>query len=99
MQNVKLSDLNNMLALSLFIGLIFPASCSGDEETKFRLTSRERIQVDTLYNRQIDSLRADLDSFCTQSHDQLLSLAVDSILQERKKTEMELRKRIPKPNN
>jgi len=99
MQNVKLSDLNKIIALGLLLCLILPTSCSGDEETKFRLTSRERIRVDTLYERQIDSLRADLDSFCAQNHDRLLSLAVDSILQERKKTEMELRKRIPKPNN
>lgn len=86
--------------LVLFLILAFLSqnwACSGKEETRFRLTSRERIQVDTLYKRQIDSIRTALDSFCTLNHDEMLSLAVDSILIERRRTEVELRKRIPRP--
>lgn len=97
MQSVK--HLRWITGLCLLLFFFLYSACGGDEETRFRLTSRERIKVDTLYKRSIDSLRTSLDSYCIQNHDQFLKWAVDSILAERKATEVELRKRIPKPEN
>ena len=73
-------------------------ACEPPEEAPIRLTSRERIQIDTLANQQIDSLRIKMDSICEHIYQDLLSRAVDSLVKVRKMEEDKLRARIQREN-
>ncbi|MCB0546527.1 MAG: hypothetical protein KDD19_03010 [Phaeodactylibacter sp.] len=69
-------------------------ACEPPEEAPIRLTSRERIQIDTLANQQIDSLRPVMDSLCEAITPEFLRRAVDSLVEVRKQEEEKLRARI-----
>lgn len=69
------------------------AACERQEE-QVRLTSRERIQVDSISNRQIDSLRSVLDSVCIAIYPRLLQEKLDSLIVVRREEEAKLRARI-----
>ena len=81
------------LFASVFL-LLF--SCGEKKQAKVRLTSAERIKVDTLYTREVKTLRPYLDSLCDSNFDAMVAQAVDSLLQVRREEEIKLRKRIPK---
>jgi hypothetical protein len=81
--------------LRLFIALLpLLGATSCQEDENIRLTSRERIQVDTLSSKQIDSLRPYMDSICATSYQGLVKQALDSLLQVRREEEAKLRARI-----
>ena len=48
-----------------------------------QLTEAEKALVDSLYNKDIDSIRIYYDSLCAAQYDSLFKVAVDSILSER----------------
>ncbi|MCB0562043.1 MAG: hypothetical protein H6573_08225 [Lewinellaceae bacterium] len=91
MSNVK-SILTGVFIATLLMG------CEPPEEAPIRLTSRERIRIDTLANQQIDSLRIKMDSICEHIYQDLLSRAVDSLVKVRKMEEDKLRARIQREN-
>lgn len=70
------------------------SGCEPPEEAPIRLTSRERIRIDTLANQQIDSLRPVMDSICDAAYQDILERAVDSLVEVRKREEEKLRARI-----
>lgn len=71
--------------------------CACDqEEPQLRLTSSERVQVDTLFTREVKTLRPILDSLCEVMQGERLPKAVDSLLEVRREEERRLRARIPK---
>jgi hypothetical protein len=81
--------------LVLTLVLTISVGCQGeDDRPQFRLTSRERAQVDTLFSRTVDSVRLKMDSICTSQQDSLLDYAVDSLLRSRRQDEEKLRQRI-----
>ncbi len=47
------------------------------------LNYKERLQVDSLYNKGVDSLRPILDSLCELQFDSLVQASVDSMMHER----------------
>lgn len=84
-----------LLPLRLFIALLPLLGATGcQQEENIRLTSRERIQIDTLSSKQIDSLRPYMDSICATSYQGLVKQALDSLLQVRRAEEAKLRTRI-----
>ena len=70
--------------------------CGKKKQAKVRLTSAERVKVDTLYTREVRVLRPYLDSLCDANFDKMVTNAVDSLLEVRRQEEIQLRKRIPK---
>ena len=87
-----MKSVKSILAAALFAGLL--ASCEPPEEAPIRLTSRERVRIDTLANQQIDSLRPVMDSLCDLAYPEMLARAVDSLVEVRKREEEKLRARI-----
>jgi hypothetical protein len=53
------------------------------DPTGGQLTIPELALVDTLYNKDIDSIRIYYDSLCTAQYDSLFNEAIDSIVEER----------------
>ncbi len=58
------------------------ASC---EEAPYELMPKDKVRIDTLYNREIDVLAPYLDSICESKQKQLVGAAVDSIMEIRLK--------------
>ncbi len=87
-----MNSAKSILAALLFIALL--ASCERPEEAPIRLTSRERIRIDTLANQQIDSIREMMDSLCDALYPEILQRSVDSLVEVRKREEEKLRARI-----
>ncbi len=85
-------SVKNLFPAALFVCLLM--SCEPPEEAPIRLTSRERIQIDTLANLQIDSLRPVMDSICEAAKPAFLKRSVDSLVQMRRLEEAKLRARI-----
>ena len=86
-----------MKARSLLSSIFFAAllaGCEPPEEAPIRLTSRERIRIDTLASQQIDGLRPIMDSICDASYQEMIERAVDSLVKERRAEEEKLRARI-----
>lgn len=79
----------SLISLSTF------AACD-QEQPQLRLTSSERIKVDTLFTESVKTFRPYLDSICDANRDSLIKAAVDSLLIVRKAEEKRLRARIPK---
>ena len=86
------SGRNLLFLIILFILPLFFTSCE-EEEPGMRLTSTERVRVDTLYTQRVKGLRAELDSLCQLDFDERVKLAVDSIIEVRKAEEVRLRQR------
>ena len=80
---------------SFWIALLWlgALSFSCGSEVEIRLTRSERARIDTLYLRQIDTLKNFTDSFCIVVTDELLAAAVDSIVTLRKRESEELKAR------
>ena len=74
------------LIIILVIGF---ASCT--DPNAGQLTEAQLALVDTLYNRDIDSIRIFYDSLCDAQHDSIFKVAVDSILEVRLKEIEQLR--------
>ncbi|MCG8326739.1 MAG: hypothetical protein MI974_03585 [Chitinophagales bacterium] len=74
---------------------IWSSSCE-QEIASIRLTSRERIHIDTIAKRKIDSLILVMDSACLSKYWTMRDAALDSILKVRKEEELKIRSRIPK---
>jgi hypothetical protein len=65
----------------IIILLLGIASCT--DPSGGQLTDAQLALVDSLYNRDIDSIRTYYDSLCTYQHDSIFDIAVDSILEVR----------------
>lgn len=65
----------------LAILILCIASCT--DPNAGQLTDAQLAMVDSLYNRDIDSIRIYYDSICTYQHDSIFDVAVDSILEVR----------------
>lgn len=71
-------------------------ACSVDrDEVNVRLTLTERERVDKATTIYMDSIRPILDSLCSTNRSLRISLATDSIVQQRLEQEMRLRSRNP----
>lgn len=81
-------------AAGLAVLLAIGASACEEPETSIRLTSRERVQIDTIATRQIDSIRLVMDSVCINDYPGIMHSALDSLLELRRKEEEKLRARI-----
>lgn len=66
------------------------------EPPQLRLTSTERVRVDTLFTQEVKTFRPYLDSICDANRDEMIRLAVDSIIEVRREEERRLRARILK---
>ena len=78
------------LAAVLLLGT---AACE-QEPAKIRLTSSERIRIDTLVKQAVDSLVPVMDSLCDARYPQMVQEATDSIIQLRREEERTLRERL-----
>lgn len=67
------------LILTGFVGVY--VSCT--EPPPPSLNYQERLLVDSLYNKGVDSIRPLLDSLCTRQFDSLVQVGVDSMMKER----------------
>lgn len=85
--------MKNVNLVFLLLGVLLWPSCES-QETGIRLTSSERIRIDSLAKKQIDSLVPVLDSLCTVNKDKLIEQALDSIIELRQQEEQTLRERI-----
>jgi hypothetical protein len=65
------------------------ASCT--DPNAGQMTDAQLALVDSLYNRDIDSIRTYYDSLCAYQHDSIFDIAVDSILEVRLKEIDQLR--------
>jgi len=79
------------LIIPIIILLTFLSSCT---EREIRLSANDRQTVDTLYLRQLDSLRPLWDTLCATNRPQMLKAAVDSLVRTRLEEEARLRERI-----
>lgn len=75
------------------LGLLLQA-CG--EPPPIKLKPDEIRWVDTLFLREIEDLKPELDSLCEMNFDERVAQAVDSIVKVRKLEEAKLRARIPK---
>ncbi len=91
----SISTFTRQLTLVLIVSVSL-FSCGEKEQTKVRLTSAERVKIDTLYTREVKTLRPYLDSLCEANFDAMVARAVDSLLIVRREEELRLRERIPK---
>lgn len=85
--------MKNASLVFLILSVLLWPSCES-QETSIRLTSSERIRIDSLAKKQIDSLVPVLDSLCTANKDKLIEQALDSIIELRQQEEQTLRERI-----
>ncbi|WP_282782589.1 hypothetical protein [Phaeodactylibacter xiamenensis] len=85
--------MKNASLVFLILSVLLWPSCES-QETGIRLTSSERIRIDSLAKKQIDSLVPVLDSLCTVNKDKLIEQALDSIIELRQQEEQTLRERI-----
>lgn len=85
--------MKNASLVFLILSVLLWSSCES-QETGIRLTSSERIRIDSLAKKQIDSLVPVLDSLCTVNKDKLIEQALDSIIELRQQEEQTLRERI-----
>mgnify|MGYP000353010153 FL=1 len=85
--------MKNASLVFLILSVLLWPSCES-QETGIRLTSSERIRIDSLAKKQIDSLVPVLDSLCTANKDKLIEQALDSIIELRQQEEQTLRERI-----
>lgn len=85
--------MKNASGVLLLWALLFWTGCES-QETGIRLTSSERIRIDSLAKQQIDSLVPVLDSLCTLNKDTMVQQALDSIIKLRREEESILRERI-----
>ena len=85
--------MKNASLVFLILSVLLWPSCES-QETGIRLTSSERIRIDSLAKKQIDSLVHVLDSLCTVNKDKLIEQALDSIIELRQQEEQTLRERI-----
>ncbi|HKK79572.1 MAG: hypothetical protein GVY26_06925 [Bacteroidetes bacterium] len=84
---------NAKWTLGLVIALLFLASCE-QGPTQIRLTSSERIRIDTLTKQRVDTLIPVLDSLCEAQYDSLVQEALDSIINLRRSEERKIRERL-----
>ncbi|GIV31271.1 MAG: hypothetical protein KatS3mg029_0622 [Saprospiraceae bacterium] len=75
-----MKSLARILWLCLLGGWIWPG-CT--EPPPPVLNYKERLLVDSLYNKGVDSLRPILDSICQVHFDSIVQSKVDSMMQER----------------
>ena len=87
-------NLSKMLVFSLitFSGAYFFFSFSSCQEPEIHIDRATRKVIDTLVIHKIDSLNPILDSLCIERKEALIKVALDSILEKRKKQEERLRK-------
>ncbi len=83
-----------LLLSAAALAILILGSCERPEEAPIRLTTSERIRIDTLVNLEIDTLRPVMDSICEVRFDEMVSRALDSIIEVRKREEALLRARI-----
>jgi hypothetical protein len=88
MKNAKV-----LLGTFLITVLLLAVSCE-EKATQIRLTSSERVRIDTLTRQQVDSLIPVLDSICEAQYDSLVQHALDSIVELRRSEERKIRERL-----
>jgi len=82
------------IMVSISLALLMLGSGCEEDIGNIRLTSRERIRIDTLAKQKIDSLVPVMDSICIARYDSLRARALDSILTTRRAEEQKIRSRI-----
>ncbi len=75
---------------SLFIFFLIP-SC---QQPEIHIDRATRKAIDTLINHKLDSLNPILDSLCVERKESLIKIAIDSIMDKRRKQEERLRNNI-----
>jgi|GEM_PF-1197049 len=94
----KIAINTTISVLCVFISLTLVLSACGGKrgEAKVRLSSTERSLMDSLYIKQIESLRPYWDSLCELNFKTSVTEAVDSLIKTRLEEEIRLRARINK---
>lgn len=80
------------LTVLIFLLTVGVQSCS--DRPPSQLSRRDRVDVDTLFTRQVKELRAETDSLCELLIDSKLQSMVDSLLEIRRKEIVRLRQRV-----
>lgn len=80
---------------SLLILLAICSGCEVEESVNIRLTMEERSQLDSRIIAHMDSLRPILEEMCTNTREDRIAIAVDSIVQRRLEEEARMRARLP----
>ena len=70
-----------MRSVALLLCIIFMASCTTRNVTPTRASRRA---IDTIFQQKVLVLQPQMDSICTQLHDSIYTVAVDSIMSERR---------------
>ncbi len=89
-----MKNVNRYFSVFALVAALLFAACGEQPETTIRLTSSERIRIDSLSKKQIDSLAPIADSICEANQAQMVEQALDSIIELRKAEEQTLRERI-----
>ena len=77
--------------LKLIAILLLLSSCG--EKPPLKLTSAQRDQVDTLYNKEVTLLANEMDSLCNTLFEKEMQQTIDSIYKARKLAEKALREK------
>ncbi len=77
------------IIISSIITLLLFSACD-HEQPQLRLTSSERIRVDTIFAERVKVFRPYLDSLCEANREALIQSAVDSLLIVRREEERRL---------
>ena len=70
-----------MRSVALFLFILFMASCTTRNVTPTRASRRA---IDTIFQQKVLVIQPQMDSICTQLHDSIYTVAVDSIMSERR---------------
>lgn len=69
--------------------------CGCGQDAPVSLDAPARVLIDTLYMREVRTLRVDLDSTCEARFESEVSRIIDSLIPIRRAEEERLRRRIP----
>ena len=70
-----------MRSLILFVCLLYMVSCTTRNVTPTRASRRA---IDTIFQQKVLVIQPQMDSICTHLHDSIYTVAVDSIMSERR---------------
>lgn len=65
----------------IFLSFVFMCSCTSRKVTPTRASRRA---IDTIFQKQVLVIQPHMDSICNRLHDSVYTVAVDSIMTERR---------------